>query len=479
MFKSFVSIVLFQSFAVAQSSGVAEPTPSLSGVTRLNRAPVSEAIPQFRLPRPVPQTLPNGLRAVFLEDHRAPIVSLMLFVPCSRLDDAPELPGLSDATAALVRLGTTKRSAEDIATVLSGMGSTLSLSAGPESTTITLTSLTDQFAAAVGVLGDLLANASFPEDEIAKWKRRQLAAIQQDKTSPVALANAELYSLLYSGDQRSRRRITTTTVTNLRRGDLLKQYHSCYVPSGQLLGVAGDIRPSDALPILTKAFADWTGKAPEIPMLPLQGPIEKRRVLFIPRPGSSQALLLLTNRAFPRHSPDFIAGEVLNEILGAGPASRLFRIIREEKGYTYGISSEFTALRYFNHSSIATAVRNDVTGLALEEILRQMGQIQETPVGADELAAAKRLLIARFSLTLESPVSILSRRLAEFQYDLGADYWEHYPARVNAITAADIQRVAKLYLPTKGAQIIAVGDPAIQRQLSDFGEVEKVLSPLD
>src|SRR5262249_57234207 len=106
------------------------------------------------------------------------------------------------------------------------------------------------------------------------------------------------------------------------------------------------------------------------PDLPLRAPIETKKVILVDRPGSVQTDLLVGNRAIDRRNPDFVIVQVLNRILGAGPASRLFRNIREDKGYTYGISSGFSASWYSNVFQASTSVRTDVTAPALQELLK-------------------------------------------------------------------------------------------------------------
>jgi predicted Zn-dependent peptidase len=164
----------------------------------------------------------------------------------------------------------------------------------------------------------------------------------------------------------------------------------------------------------------------------------------------------------------------MNRILGGGPSSRLFRSIRDERGYTYGISSTFDATRYRNHFSVGTPVRTQVAELALTEILKQFAEIGDRAVRADELADAKSAMVASFALGLETASGVLGRWLEQRDYGLPEDYWDTYTQKVMAVTAEDVERVAKKYLPLDNAQIIAVGDPSMAEMLKKFGPVELV-----
>jgi predicted Zn-dependent peptidase len=164
---------------------------------------------------------------------------------------------------------------------------------------------------------------------------------------------------------------------------------------------------------------------------------------------------------------------VMNQGLGSGTAARLFRIIREEKGYTYGVSSSFSATRYLQHFSAAMSVRTEVTEPALTDLLTEFREIRDVPVPKDELEGAKRTLVASFALALENPANVLSRWLQQRDFGLLEDYWDTYPEKVAAITAADVQRVARKYVPYDNVQIVAVGDGArIRELLKKLGPVQ-------
>jgi predicted Zn-dependent peptidase len=196
-------------------------------------------------------------------------------------------------------------------------------------------------------------------------------------------------------------------------------------------------------------------------------------VILVNRPNSVQTVFYMGNHALDRLNPDYIPVQVLNRVLGGGPASRLFRNIREEKGYTYGISSGFPATRYLNHFAVQTSVRTEVTGEALKEILRDFADIRDRPVPADELAAAKRALVASFALSTENPAVALSNATQIKEYGFPADYWDTYPEKIAAVTAEDVQRVARKYVPVDHLVIVAVGDrEKIRGILAEFGAVE-------
>jgi len=451
------------------------PSPSLAGVVRLNKAPISNEVLKVKLPRPVERRLANGIKLLVVESHRVPSISLSIRIPTGDLRNPPDLPGISDATAALIRLGSKTNNSRQIAEKLAELGASLSFGSGLDNGTISLSAMTENFDAALALMADILLNPSFPQDEFDKWKTRQKAQLEQLKSNPNFLASEQMYKVLYPGDARQQIRITAAALDKMTRDDVVNHYRKYYVPSGQWAGIAGDITPAQAVAKLEKALSGWKG-GPVAPIsMPMPGPIAEKKVYLIPRPGSVQTVLTIANLAISRNSPDYIACQVMNRVLGAGPSSRLFRNIREEKGYTYGIGSGFAATRVTNFFNAATSVRTEVTAPALTELLKEFHDIGDRAVPAGELDDAKSAIVASFVLGLESSSSVLGRWMEQREYGFPEDYWDTYSQRVMAVTAVEVQRVAKKYVPANNAQIIAVGDAQkISELLGKFGPVEEV-----
>ena len=488
MLKLFIPSLVLAAGCCAQEPDANAPA-SFRGMVRMNRAPVSNEVLHVKLPRPVERQLSNGIKLLILESHRAPVVTLTISIPSSHLRDPAGLPGVAEATAAMLQLGTTTRSARQISEDLADIGANLNISVGGsggggrggfgggggDTGTISLSSLTANFDTALGILADVLLHPAFPEDDFAKWKSRQLSAIEQGRTSPNVLANELLLKVLYPNDARQTARATVESLGKITRENLLQHYKTYYVPSGNLAGMSGDITPRDAVAKLEKALSNWKGGPVERLTLPINPPIADKKVYLIPRPNSVQTYLVLANRAVDRTNPDYIACLVMNQVLGSGPAARLFRIIREEKGYTYGISSSFSASHYQQHFLAATSVRTEVTEPALADTLQEFREIRDARVPKDEFEAARHALVGSFAMVLENPAGVLARWMQQREYGLPEDYWDTYPEKIMAITAEDVQRVAKKYVPYDNVQIIAVGDGSkIRDLLKKFGPLVEV-----
>jgi predicted Zn-dependent peptidase len=473
--------LLLSGSALAQEPGAG----SFRGMVRLNRAPVSNEVLKVKLPRPVERQLSNGLRLVILESHRAPTIALTISIPSSNLRDGA-LPGLAEATAAMMMLGTSTKNARQISEALADIGATVTFGNGGGgggrgggaptggAITITVDSLTENFDEALAIMSDVLLHASFPADEFEKWRTRQRSQLEQARTQPNTLSGEALMAVLYPNDARRFTRLTLESLNKITHENLIEHYKKYYVPSGELAGISGDVAPAAAVAKLEKALGGWKGGPVEKIALPMAAPIAEKKVYLISRPGSVQTSLTLANRAIERTHPDYIACMVMNQVLGSGPAARLFRIIREEKGYTYGVSSSFTATRTLQHFSSAMSVRTEVTGPALADLLKEFREIREVAVPAEELEGAKRTLVASFALGLENPAQVLQRWLQQREFGLPEDYWDTYAEKIMSVTATDVMRVAKKYVPYDNVQIVAVGDgDKIRDLLKKFGPVEE------
>jgi zinc protease len=149
----------------------------------------------------------------------------------------------------------------------------------------------------------------------------------------------------------------------------------------------------------------------------------------------------------------------------------LFRHLREEKGYTYGIGSGFSALQHRGDWTASTSVRTAVTADALRDLMAEIAEMRDKPVPASEFSDAKRAIEASFALTLENPASILNYYVQSWTFGLPPDYWDTYPAKIAAVTPEQAQAAARKYWDR--LQIVAVGDgPKIAEIFAKYGTVE-------
>jgi predicted Zn-dependent peptidase len=303
----------------------------------------------------------------------------------------------------------------------------------------------------------VLLNASFPADELDRLKQRLRIGLRQQRTDPEFLATERFSSVIY-GEHPAATITTTLSAIDAITPERLAQWRKeRLAPQNTILGIAGDVDPKSLIPKLESALKAWKRTDLQETLPPNPKPATKRAVHIVDRPGSVQTSLYMGNIAIDRRNPDYIPIVVANQIFGANGSARLFSKLREEKGYTYGVYSWFVARKYPGPWSASGNNRTEVTGETMAEFLSEIRRLREEPVTATELEDAKRAITAGFALSLESKDDVLDYAITQRIFAFPEDYWQTYPEKINAVTIADVQRVARQYLDPEILQIVAVG----------------------
>jgi predicted Zn-dependent peptidase len=159
----------------------------------------------------------------------------------------------------------------------------------------------------------------------------------------------------------------------------------------------------------------------------------------------------------------------MNRVIGGGPTARLFLNLREQKGYTYGAYSAFSAGRFAGDWRASTDVRADVTDAALRELLGEIARLRTEAVPDKEFRDAKRSMVASFALSLESPDQVLNYYVTSWQYMLPADYWDRYPERITSVTQEQVRAAAAKYLDPSRLHVVAVAEPGVAAKMGAYG----------
>jgi len=470
-------VVLASMLTVAQRPAApAQTGQSIKGADIKGRAPVNKEILRVNLPKAREATLSNGLRVILLESHRVPTFSMQMVILSGGLSDPADYHGLATFTAALLREGTATRKSKDIAEQIDTLGATLTSAAGLSSFfgSVSTSGLIENLDPALDVFADVIRNPKFPSEEVEKYKQRQIAQLQFQRSLPQFLASERFQRAIYGEHPAG---LLVPPVESLKRAtpaDLARFHATYYRPNNAMLLIVGDTSLKEIMPKLEKAFGGWQkADVPQtkIPAAPEQG---AARIHLIDRPGSVQTVLLLGNLGIERTSEDYLSILVMNQILGGGPAARLFLNLREDKGYTYGAYSNFFGSKFRGTVFSNSEVRTGVTEGAMNEFMYELKRLRDDKVTPVELQNAKRAIVGGFALSLEQPQALLQNILTQKLYNLPANYWDTYPQKVEAITAEDVLRVAQKYIDLNHLQIVAVGDASKTRAvLAKFGTVEE------
>lgn len=449
--------------------------PSTTQMVLKGKAPVSKEVLKVTLPKPSETVLSNGLRVMVLEDHRVPQVTFQLVIPgAGGYYDPADRPGLAGFAAAMMREGTASRTSEQISESLETMGASLFVNSGASTTSaqVTGSALTESFPKLFEIAADVLLHPAFAPAEWDRYRARTKPTFVQLRTNPGFLAN-ERFNLAVFGSHPASRVFSNAAVLDAVTPAMLAEfYRSHYVPDHAVIAFAGDITLAQARGMVEQRLGDW--RKANVPEAKVEDPppLSGAKIYLVSRPASVQTTFWVGTQALQRTSPDYTALSVANRVLG-GVMGRLFRHLREEKGYTYGIGSAISASAFVGSWVANTSVRTEVTEPALRDLLAEIRAMRDSLVPTGELEDSKRALVASFALSLESPQQVLNYYLESWTYRLPADYWTTYPARVAAITPEQVQAAARKYWDPSRLQIVAVGDASkIRDILSKLGPVE-------
>lgn len=461
--------------ALAQAAGAQAQRPSTKGAVLKGKAPVNKEILKVKLPKPFETKLSNGLQVLVLEDHKLPTFNMQVVILSGGLADSADQIGVAQYTATMLREGTKTRDSKKIAEEIDGLGASLAANAGLSSltTNVFASGMTDNFDQIMTLFTDVLLNPSFPAEDFNKLKTRNLASIRLQRSQPGFLSGEMFSKVIYGNHPGGRFALSAEQIQKITP-ELLQKFHAAhYKPNNAIFAIVGDVKASEVVAKLEKAFAAWKpGEVPKTNIPPIAD-TGAGKIHLIDRPGSVQTNLVAGLLSIERTNPDYFALEMMNQVLGGGASARLFLNLREDKGYTYGAYSGVSSAKYRGTFRANTEVRTEVTDGSMKELLYEFKRISEEKVGAEEFERAQRTIVGGWALQLEFPQSVLQNAITSKLYDLPADYWDTYPQKIAAVTPDDVQRVARKYLDLSKLQVIAVGDAKkIADTLKAYGTVE-------
>lgn len=442
-----------------------------------SQPPPPGAVRPFCFPAFQRYQVDNGPTVLVAPVARTPLVLLELLAPAGAQSDPDPLPGVATLTAGLLDQGTAHRSAPEICAAIEELGGTLSCGANWDTAAAEVEIQAQDLDRGLALLAEVVTEPSFPAEELERARRQRLAELLRRRDQPSVQADLRLMREIYGQGSIYGRSILgdRDSVTAVQRDDVARFYNCRYPLSGATLIAVGELAPQRLLEAAAEAFAGSPeAAAPQTPEIP-QPPPSASRVVIVDRPSASQTELRVGKVGIPRRHADHITLKVMNCLFGGKFTSRLNLNLREQHGYTYGVSSQFVARLGPGPFVISTAVATAVAGGATEQILAEVDRLRSEPPTAEELAVAQRYLVGTFPYLLQS-LRGLTARLEELAvYGLDDRYFHRYADEVAAVEADDVLRVAREHLDPEQMVVAAVGPAAaLAPQLETFGPVSVV-----
>lgn len=436
----------------------------MSGRRQVHRAavlphPTLGAAAPLRVPAPERWTLDNGMQVITVPWTTLPQVGVRILFPAGSVGDPEGMEGTAALVGAMLTEGTRSLSAEELNERLDRLGASLGVQVGHDFAEVDLFMLAETLPEALALLAEVVRSPAFPLAETERLRAETLDSLAARDDEPANVADDTLAAALYGPRHPygipsvgSIEGVEAVTV------EALAKFHSRhYRPDGAVLLVAGDFDGATLRSVLGDAFGDWSGSAIR-PAYPPEPPAPESDTLAVGWPDAAQGEIRFGGLGMPRTSPDWIPAAVANYLLGGSTITgRLGANLREDKGWTYGIRSGFSAAVQSGGWVIETAVDAEVIEGALAEIVKELDRLVTEPVDEGELRRAKAALILSLPRAFETPGRIIGRFAALEAFGLPLDYWERFPAAVEAVTAGDVQHAARTYFQPGALTRVVVG----------------------
>jgi zinc protease len=418
--------------------------------------------------------LKSGLTARAARWGKRPTAAVSVVFPgAGCASDPPGREGTADLTADVYLGGTRRKSARELANALDGLAAVLDVSAGSDSSVARLFVLEEDLDAGLALLAEVLTEAAFPDAEFEKSRRRMLDMLVEHRSEPDFLARERLLDRLYPGHPYGRLTPSEHGLMALTRDDAARFASERLSLAGATLLVSGSADPDRLLLSCEKAFGGLP--VPErvaAPPVPAAPSVRDFTLHIVHRTGSVQTNLLFARPAVPRSHARYLELLAANQSLGGGASSRLFNVLREEKGLTYGTYSSLSPRVRAGHFGASIDCRTEVTREALSGLLGLIRTYAEEGPTPEEHDRSLRYLSGSFVLSRETPGAIVQDEVSRLLHGLPEDEWSTWRERLNSVTPQAARAAARDFFDPSIGVLAAVGDAEKLRPvLEPFGDV--------
>jgi zinc protease len=433
-------------------------------------------LPAFKPQQPKRIELSNGMVIFLQEDHELPLIDGTARIRGGSHNEPAAKAGLADIYGDVWRTGGTKtQTGDQLDDFLEVRAAKVETGADPDSTLMNWSCLKGDFDDVFKIFADLLQNPEFRADKLDIDIKGADDSISRRNDRIGAIAQREAAKLAYGADNPYTREPEYATIAAITRQDLIN-WHGTYVhPNNIILGVSGDFDSAAMEAKLRTAFESW-GRGPALPKDEVEYHPAAPGYYLIPKEDVNQSNIHMVALGIKRDNPDYYAISVFNEAFGGGFSSRLFNDIRTKRGLAYGVSGGIgTSFGRPGVLQIVIGTKSQSTIESVQAADEDIDNLAKQPITEDEIKRAKDAILNSFIFRLDSPDKILSERMTYEAYGYPADWLDRYPAEINKITAADVNRVAAKYMHRDQLAVLVVGNTKeFDKPLSSLGQVKNI-----
>jgi len=429
---------------------------------------------EYQLPDKTVFTLDNGMKVTMVPFGQLPKVSMVLRVRTGNLNEGSDT-WLADLAGALMQEGTTTLDSKAVNRRAAELGGAVGVSVGSESTTISISSLSDKDTDAIALLADVARNPALPEQELERIRADFIRNLSISRVRPQGQAAMAFNERLYGDHPFSVVYPSEAQLQSYDIEDVRRYYRENFGARRSHLFISGKFDPAMMRAAVEQQFSDWI-PGPDV-YINVPEPTRAGSLQVIDRPGAPQTTIVAGIPVIGVDDPRYSRLMMANDIFGgAGFLSRLFQNLREDKGYTYGPS---TATSNNYRSAVwrfSADVATEATGPSLTEFFRELRRIQDEAPDEAEMDRIRGYRGGIFVLANASRGGIIGTLGFMDFHGLPDSYLTEYLSRLEAVTASQVNEMASSQWPTEGMTIVVVGDrSAIDQQLAQVEELAAYL----
>jgi zinc protease len=433
-------------------------------------------LPAFKPQQPKRIQLTNGMVIFLQEDHELPLIDGSARIRGGSVNEPAGKVGLADMYGEVWRTGGTKtQTGDQLDDFLEVRAAKVETGAGPDSTSISLSCLKGDFDDVFKVFVDLLQNPEFRADKLDLAEKQAEDAIARRNDESSAIAHRESVKLAYGADNPYARTPEYATIAAVTRQDLI-DWHKRYIhPNNIILGISGDFDSAVMEAKLRAAFDSWP-KGADLPQQDIQYHPAQPGNYLVDKDDVNQSSIHLVGLGTTRNNPDYYALNVFNEAFGGGFSSRLFNDIRTRLALAYSVGGGVGS--NFGHPGIlqfAMGTKSQSTIEAIRALDKDIADLSKQLISEEEIKHAKDAILNAFIFRLDSPDKVLAERVTYEFYGYPSNWLDKYPAEIQKVTAADVNRVAAKYVHRDQLAVLVVGNTKeFDKPLSSLGTVKDI-----
>ena len=414
-------------------------------------APPTRTIDYLYFPWPEVYQIKEGLPAFVLNARSQPVVKLELICDAGSWYEPHN--GIAYFTAKMLQEGSQQKSAQDLADYIDQYGASIQIQIRPDTCSVVLATLSKHLKPMLALLVELLLTPTFSEQRLEYLKHLRVQSLKIAASKNSYLAHNKFKELLFCSEHPYGRQLTNKAIETITTGHL-KQYHQNQLFANCRLLISGQVREEDLL-IIRNQLQPLPIQTPTSTLPPQSTQVASQ--VHLKKEESLQASIRMGRTLCTKDHPDYLPLLVFNELLGGYFGSRLMHNIREEKGYTYGISSRIVPLKHTSYLLIATEVIQAYTQATCQEIEREIRTLQTVPVPREELTMLQNYMLGSFLSEVNDPFSIMEKFKAAYLHGLDQTYYEQLHETIRCINAPQIIELANKYLSHNNLSQVIVG----------------------